>query len=180
MTPRTIVGLVCIGLLSITSPAWAGSKSIQGVVKGEDGKPLAGAEVRAERMDGKAPIAIAKTDAKGVYVFSGLAVGTYKITASVNKVPKSAASIRTRKDGWVRVNFDLRGTGKIAKKGKKKHYVWVKGEPGSHIGGRWVEEGEENQPSTSAVDTVGGDDVRRLQGNQGLHPMPGVKSGPGQ
>ena len=102
-----------------------------------------------------------ETDAKGRYVFRALPAGAYAITAYVESIPKSRASVKTRNDGWAKVDFDLRLSPKDVT--SKKKYVWVKGEPGSHIGGRWVPVDEPTMPTTSAVDTVGTDDVNRMR-----------------
>ena len=98
-------------LLGVTSLAQADSKSIQGIVLGANGKPLAGAEVRANRLNesGKAfPGKPEKTSPNGQYVFSNLPVGVYQVLVTINGVPKSQAKIKTRIDGYVRVDFDLR------------------------------------------------------------------------
>jgi len=95
-------------VLFLGSSAFAGNKSIQGSVIGTNGKPLAGAEVRADRSDAKSPSALTKTDAKGQYIFKDLPAGSYSITASVNGVPKSRATVKTQTNGWVEVDFDLR------------------------------------------------------------------------
>lgn len=153
----------------------ADNKSIEGTVTGADGKPFANGEVRAQRLDAKAEPAVTKTDAKGRYVFRALPVGAYAITAYVDSVGKSRASVKTRADGWAKVDFDLRLSPKDVK-GKKK-YVWVKGEPGSHIGGRWVPMDEPTMPTTSAVDTVGTDDVNRMR--RGM-PINANVAGPGR
>jgi hypothetical protein len=151
---------LCAFILA-TGSAWADTKSIQGTVTGTDGKPLAGAEIHADRLDAKAAPAITKTDAQGRYTFKALPVGAYAVTTYVKSVPKSRASVRTRADGWAKVDFDLRMTPNDAR--IQKHWVWVKGEPGSHIGGRWVEVDQANTPGTSAVDVVNTDDVNRMQ-----------------
>lgn len=173
-TRARIIGLALVALMGMTVAAWAEGNAIKGTVKDADGKVVAGADIRIERIDGKAPVAVTKTDAKGQYGFKGLAVGKYKLTALVNNVPKSAASILTRNDGWVRVDFDLK-TAAAGKKGKK-HYVWVKGnEPGSHIGGRWVEvEDGATEPGQNKVDNVQGQDLRTMQQNQAFHDSSGV------
>jgi hypothetical protein len=165
--------MILLALLFAAGSAWADSKSIQGTVIGGDGKPFAGAEVRAERLDAKATPALTKTDAKGQYIFKGLPVGAYAITAIVKSVPKSRASVRTRSDGWAKVDFDLRLT--PDSKSIKKHWVWVKGEPGSHIGGRWVEVDQVANQGTSPVETIGTDDVNRMQRDMRLNTssMPG-------
>jgi hypothetical protein len=150
-------------ILAGGSAGAADSKSIQGTLTGVDGKPLGGAEIRAERLDAKVPPAITKTDAQGRYVFKVLPVGAYAVTAYVKSVPKSRAMLKTRSDGWAKVDFDLRM--KANGPDIKKRYVWVNGEPGSHIGGRWVEVDQAKTPSTNAVDTIDTDDVRRMQRN---------------
>jgi hypothetical protein len=153
------MALVVFALM--TASLRADNKSIQGTLLGTDGKPLAGAEIKAARLDAKAEPAMTKTDAQGHYLFQGLPSGAYAITAYVKSVPKSRASVRTRSDGWAKVDFDLRM--KSNDSNIKKHWVWVKGEPGSHIGGHWVEVDQVKRPSTSAVDTMDTDDVNRMQ-----------------
>src|SRR6516162_9448197 len=95
--------------------AWADNKSIEGTVTGTDGKPLSGADVRAERLDAKASPATTKTDAKGHYLFSGLPAGAYTITAFIKGAPQSRASVRTRSNGSAKVDFDLRAQAKGGK-----------------------------------------------------------------
>ena len=122
---------------------------------------MAGADIRADRLDAKATPATAKTDAQGRYVFKVLPVGAYKITVIVKEVPKMHAEVKTRSDGWAKVDFDLRTPANGTT--TKKRFVWVPGEPGSHIGGRWMEVEQANMPSASNVETVGTDDVNRMQ-----------------
>jgi hypothetical protein len=153
--------LVVFALLLTCGSAWADNKSIQGTVTGSDGNPLGGAEVRAERLDAKAAPALTKTDAKGQYVFKGLPAGAYAVTAIVKTVPKSRASVRTRSDGWAKVDFDLRTPANG--KNTKKRYVWVNGAPGTHIGGHWVEVEQAANQGPSRVETIGNDDVDRMQ-----------------
>ena len=86
----------------------AEGNSIHGTVTDAKGNAVAGAEIRAERTDGKGPAAVGTADAKGQYMLSHLAVGTYKVTAYVNKSPKSAASVKTTSASWVKVNFTLK------------------------------------------------------------------------
>jgi hypothetical protein len=143
------------------SSAIADTKVIQGTLVGKDGKPVAGADIRADRLDAKTPPATTKTDAQGRYVFKVLPVGAYKITVIVKEVPKMHAEVKTRSDGWAKVDFDLRTPANGTT--TKKRFVWVPGEPGSHIGGRWMEVEQANMPSASNVETIGTDDVNRMQ-----------------
>src|ERR1051325_11834946 len=151
-----IIAAALFAFILAWSSASADTKAIQGSLVGIDGKPVAGAEIRADRLDAKEPPAITKTDAQGRYVFKVLPVGAYKVTAFVKSVPKMHAEVKTRADGWAKVDFDMRTPANGST--MKKRFVWVPGEPGSHIGGRWVEVDQANMPSASAVDTVGTDD----------------------
>jgi protocatechuate 3,4-dioxygenase beta subunit len=111
MSPRSRIAALFSGaaLLLATASTWAGdNKSIQGTLVGEDGKSVRGAEIRAQRVDGKAKVAVTKTDSAGHYVFEALPAGAYAITAYVDGFPKSRATVRTRTKGWAKVDFDLR------------------------------------------------------------------------
>jgi hypothetical protein len=135
-TRSTVIALLCLGIGSIAS-ARADGLAIKGQVKGTDGKPLAGAEVRAQRVDGKGPVLSTTTDSKGEFALRNLDLAQYAITSVVNKKPVQVASIKTRQGAWVRVDFDLTAT---AKKPTKKRMVWVAGDTGTHIGsGHWEE-----------------------------------------
>ena len=169
-----IIAAALFALILVCSSALADTKAIQGTLLGKDGKPVAGADIRADRLDAKAPPATTKTDAQGRYVFKVLPVGAYKITAFIKEVPKMHAEVKTRADGWAKVDFDLRtpANGSTI----KKRMVWVPGEPGSHIGGHWVEVDQANMPSASATDTIGTDDVNRMQRSMQINTnasMPG-------
>ena len=177
VNPSRIIAAVSVAFVLGASSAWADSKSIQGTVTGTDGKPFAGAEIRADRLDSKATPAKTKSDAQGHYTFKALPAGAYTITAFVKTVPKMHATIRTRADGWAKVDFDLRL--KPNDPSIKKKYVWVNGEAGSHIGGRWVPVEQANQPGVSAVDTVGTDDVNRMQRDMRVNTNAMGTNGPG-
>jgi hypothetical protein len=111
--------LVSFALLLFCSSAWSrDNKSIQGTVTGPDGRPLADAGIRAERLDTKATPVITKTDAKGQYAFRALPVGVYAITVTVKSVPKSRGKIKTTNNGWVRVDFDMRPSANSAQQPK--------------------------------------------------------------
>jgi hypothetical protein len=114
----------------------ASAPSVQVDVKGLDGKPVNGAEVRIETA--KAGALSVKTDQKGRYVFKGLAAGLYKVSVLVNKVPTALDNVRARSEGPVRVEFNLQA---IAAGKKPKQWAWIVAQ-GSHIGGRWVEADE--------------------------------------
>ena len=102
--PTIVVGCA---LLFLSNAALADTSSIQGTVTGTDGKRLANAEVRADRLDTKAPAVLMKTDAKGQYAFHAIPVGAYAITAS-GKGIKSRANVKTHSRGLTTVDFDFR------------------------------------------------------------------------
>ena len=62
---------------------WAQTASFEGTVKGPDGKPLVGAQVKIERLDVKGNYPT-KTDKKGHYFYGGLPGGSYKITIATD------------------------------------------------------------------------------------------------
>ena len=82
--------------------------SIGGKVIGENGKLQAGAEIRALRVDAKAPVISAWTDSTGRYAFANLPVGLYSVTACVDTLPLSRANVQTQRNGWVKLDFDFR------------------------------------------------------------------------
>lgn len=173
-TRSLLIALVSLSLAVLGQVARADGNAIRGSVKGPNGKALAGAEVRAQRIDAKGAVAVTTTNAKGEYAFSGLTPGAYKVVTVINKVPKAVASIRTRTTGWVRADFDLSATGKPT----KKRMIWVAGETGSHIGGgHWESVDDTNTgQGASAMERVQGT-VLTNPGN-GLNATAG-RSGPG-
>ena len=133
-----------MGFFLCAAVAWAGTASIQGVVKDAKGQPIKGADVRVESKDGKKLFNTVKTDAKGHYTSQGLPPGVYRVSLVVNGAVKAAISnTNTRSDHATQLNFDLQPvTAGQASAGQKKgtHKVWVPAGTGTHMGGRWVEE----------------------------------------
>jgi hypothetical protein len=150
----------------------AGIPSIQGDVKGPDGKALSGAEVRLQHQ-GDTTAKVVKTDAKGRYVFNNLSLGTFNLTTSATGMATTAAqSVTTSNGGAVRVDFHLKKqSGTVATStAKKKKYVWVDAEIGSHIGGRWVEvpdDGSAVSGTANASESIKKQDSIRRMVNDG-------------
>ena len=114
IAPSRIIAAFSVVLTVVTGSTLADDKkpakpktSIGGKVIGENGKPQAGAEIRALRVDAKAPVVTAWTDSSGRYAFANLPVGVYSVTAVVDTLPLSRAKVQTRKDGWIKLDFDL-------------------------------------------------------------------------
>jgi hypothetical protein len=163
-----IIGFILLGSALLMGSLRAGMPSIQGEIKGPDGKPVPDAELRLERKDAKAAPVTIKADQKGHYAFINLAMGSYKVVASKNGLAATAAdNIRPRAEGSVRVDFDLKKqTGETkgsALSAETKHMVWVPSETGSHLGGRWVEVDDRGKSASGAnLDRANGDALRKL------------------
>jgi len=106
---KSLSFIVAVSALFLTtSPAWAEGNSIKGHVVDVSGRAIEGAQVRAQRADGKGKSFVATTNAKGEYSMSHLDAANYKLVASIKKTPKSAANIATSPAGWAKVDFVIR------------------------------------------------------------------------
>jgi tetratricopeptide (TPR) repeat protein len=90
-----------------SSAAWAQTGAIEGDVKGEDGKALAGAVIKIERKDIKGNYNT-KTDKKGHYYYGGLGLGVYDVTIEVNGKPVDAMRGVRVQGAPAEVPFDLK------------------------------------------------------------------------
>ena len=148
MLYRTLISSFLVATAFAFSPsAPAEIAGIQGEVRGTDGRPLQGAEVRIERKDKNgAPVTI-QTNTKGNYASSTLPPGTYKVSVVENGTVKSNVTIKTA-GSTARVDFNLKASaGKAV-----KHYVLVSG-VGSHLGPRWVETDENGTPIAGTLNS---------------------------
>ena len=101
------LGLVAAALLFSAAGALAQTSSLEGDVKGEDGKPYKDAIVLIERTDIKGNYKT-KTDKKGHYFHAGLPLGMYNITVQIDgKTVDSMKGVRTRLGDPTPINFDL-------------------------------------------------------------------------
>jgi len=97
--------LVTLAMVSFS--AFAQTASLEGEVKGEDGKPLKDALIKLERKDIKGSYKV-KTNKKGQWFHAGLPLGTYDILCEVEgKVVDQVKGVRTRLGDPQPVNFDL-------------------------------------------------------------------------
>ena len=166
--------LIALASVLIAHTTFADGLAIRGAIKGTDGKAVAGAEVRAQRADGKGSVVSTTTNVKGEFGFAKLTLGTYKVTAVINKVPRSVATVNTHTSGWARVDFDLSAT--AGKAAKQKRKVWVPGETGSHIGGRWIEVDDPNSAgnvSQNPLERLDGHSILNTPGQSPLNPTGG-------
>jgi tetratricopeptide (TPR) repeat protein len=88
---------VLVGAFLFASVAgWSQTTTIEGEVKGEDGKPIKDAIVKIERLDIKGNYKT-KSDKKGHFIHAGLPIGTYKVSLEVGgKEVDSVNNFRTR------------------------------------------------------------------------------------
>src|SRR5215467_1740398 len=154
--PRIGSILLVFGLMAATASAQ--DSSIRGAVKGMDGKPLVGAQVKIERTDAKARAININSDAKGNYDATGLPVGTFKVAAYGKTNAKEIGGVRTKSGGAVTVDLNLstKSNNKL-----EKHYVWVKSEIGSMIGGRWEEDNQAGGPGMNSTEKMGSQAARK-------------------
>jgi tetratricopeptide (TPR) repeat protein len=97
-----------LGAFLFTSLAgWAQTTTLEGDVKGEDGKPLKDAIIKIERLDIKGNYKT-KTDKKGHYIHAGLPIGNYNITLEVDgKDIDSVKNVRTKLGDSTSIPFNM-------------------------------------------------------------------------
>lgn len=82
---------------------------IEGVVKGEDGKPVQGAVIQIHRTDIKGDYKTKPTDKKGHYIYNGLPMGQYDLSVMVgDKQVDSLRGVKTSPGDLQQLNFDLK------------------------------------------------------------------------
>ncbi len=82
---------------------------IEGIVKGEDGKPVQGAIVKIHRTDIKGEYATKPSDKKGHYIYNGLPMGTYDLSVWVgDKQVDDLKGVKTRPGDLQQLPFDLK------------------------------------------------------------------------
>jgi tetratricopeptide (TPR) repeat protein len=100
---------VLLGFVLFTAcMSWAQTATLQGDVKGADGQPLKGAVIVLDRTDIKGHYQV-KSDKHGHWLYTGLPMGTYNISCTVDG--KVVDSVKGVKGGYgddnPPVNFDL-------------------------------------------------------------------------
>ena len=95
------------GLLFLAFTSFAQITTLEGDVKGADGKALQGAVVKIERTDIRGNYQT-KTDKKGHYFHTGLPIGFYTITVQVDgKDADKVTGVKTSPGDPKNVSFDL-------------------------------------------------------------------------
>src|SRR5437762_14277661 len=164
--------LAALATTAAICTAFGQSGGVSGTVRGADGRPAQGAQIRFE---GKERSNFATTtDAHGKYAYKGLPPGLYKISVLINGTPKSSVTIKTVTEN-ARVDFDL----KTSPAKSVKHYVWVPARTGSHMGGGWMEVDSNGNPvaGSANIDQGSAQAVQNMQRNMGTGKLP-AGSGP--
>jgi hypothetical protein len=156
---------ICTATLLVSAvAAWAsptGPARIQGMVKDSKGQAIAGAEVHITAKDGSGLEKVVRTDSGGNYGVSKLPVTDYEVVLFVNgQVKASINNTKVLSDKPTQLDFKLTGQYAANQKAKHTHMVYVPGETGSHLGGRWVEVDDQ----TGVASSTGTDNVKRLSG----------------
>jgi hypothetical protein len=143
---------------TVVFSAAAFGQSIEGVVRGPDGKALKNAEVRVEQKGNKSVVAT-KTDSRGHYSHPRLSPGVYTVSVVLDGAVRSSVNVKTTTTN-ARIDFDL----KPAAAKKIKHYVWVPAPTGSHMGSGWVEVDDSGNaaPGVSNTQTATGEVARDM------------------
>ena len=106
-TLRRLLFAVPLTLL-FSASAWAQLTTIEGEVKGPDGKLLKDAVINIERKDMKGSFHT-KTDKKGHYIYTGLQIGQYTVTLLVDGKEVDHGDIqRTSTSESAVINFDMK------------------------------------------------------------------------
>src|SRR3954453_13956275 len=104
------LAVAAAGAAFLAVSAFAQITTIEGMVKGPDGKPIEKAEVLITRTDIKGSYKT-KTDKKGHYLYMGLPMGKYDIDLMVEgKKADSVKGVSTRPGDPIPVNFDLKNS----------------------------------------------------------------------
>ena len=106
------IAIATVGMVLLAFTSFAQVATLEGNVKGVDGKPVQGAVVKITRTDIKGEYPT-KTDKKGHYIYMGLPYGgTFNVTLFIDgKQVETVPNIRT--SGEIRpVDFDLKATQK--------------------------------------------------------------------
>jgi len=103
-----LAGILPLFLL-FAAAAFSQTASIEGDVKGEDGKPVVAAVIKIEQLDIKGSYKL-KTDKKGHYYQGGLRIaGTFQVTVEVNgKDVDQLNGVHPNGGTTAEVNFDLK------------------------------------------------------------------------
>ncbi len=98
---------VTLSFLLVTGAAMAQTSTIEGTVKSEDGGPLKDAVIKIDRKDIKGHYEV-KTKKKGDYLYTGLPLGTYRVSVWIDGKERDAVdNVRTKLGDSTVIPFDM-------------------------------------------------------------------------
>jgi tetratricopeptide (TPR) repeat protein len=104
------LALVAAGLLVLALTASAQITTVEGDVKGSDGKPVQNAVVKITRTDIKGNYET-KSNKKGHYIYMGLPIGNYNLAVFVDgKQMDSVSNVHTSPGDSKPIDFDLKAS----------------------------------------------------------------------
>src|SRR5437588_3106982 len=124
-----VIGLLVMGALLPIGNLFAAGSAVEGLIKDANGRPIGGAEVRIEARKGAGAGTLVRSDARGRYIYDGLAAGvTYRVTLLINGAVKASINNVLAKTGSTQLNFDLRtssvsGNRIVSNSGKRYVYI---------------------------------------------------------
>ena len=141
--------------LVLAQTSFGDERSVQVTVNDQRNQAIAGVEVQLERLDGKGQAQTSRADASGHVVFRNVAAGTYKVSAFTKRLAAATAVDTTKQN--TNITLSMAPISRQAG-AKRKRYVYIAGETGTHIGGgRWVAvEDDASGTGSSAVDKRSG------------------------
>jgi tetratricopeptide (TPR) repeat protein len=113
---RQLKSLVLTGFASLllSLPAFSQTTTVEGDVKGSDGKPVVGAVIKFDRTDIKGTYQV-KTDKKGHYGHYGLPLGTFDVSVIIDgQVRDTMHGVRPKLGEPAEVPFNLKSEQAIA------------------------------------------------------------------
>ena len=114
--------LALVVALGLAAPAAAQSTGmVKGKVVDGEGKPVADAQILIEYTDGVTRKTTTKSNGRGEFIQIGLFPGTYKVTASKDKVGTQTFEARVRIGNASEVNFVLSPTSGMSEADVKKN-----------------------------------------------------------
>src|SRR5450432_177748 len=104
------LALVAAGMLVLALTASAQITTVEGDVKGPDGKPIQNAVIKIVRTDIKGNYET-KSNKKGHYIYMGLPIGNYNLALFVDgKQVDSVNNVHTSPGDSKPIDFDLKAT----------------------------------------------------------------------
>lgn len=101
---RVFIGLL---LLGVAAPALGQSGRMSGQVVDENGDPIAGAQIRAEKPDANPPVRETTTDDDGRFSLIGFASGQWRVTATAEGFNEDFGTITVTQSSTPPADFEL-------------------------------------------------------------------------